>query len=70
MYLQGYQRCAFCFREDAAGSWEIAYLNHSMAYEAVRGNELFAISQGIRNFRKLKTADPALFTPQDKELMY
>lgn len=41
-----------------------------MAYEAVRENELFAISQGIRNFRKLKTADPDLFTPHDKELMY
>lgn len=70
MYLQGYQRCAFCFRKNAAGRWEITYLNHSMAYEAVRENELFAISQGIRNFRKLKTADPDLFTPHDKELMY
>ena len=70
MYLQAYQRCAFCFRKNQAGDWEIAYLNHSMAYEAVRENELFAISQGIRNFRKLKTADPNLFTPQDKELMY
>lgn len=70
MYLQAYQRCAFCFRKNQAGDWEIAYLNHSMAYEAVRENELFAISQGIRNFRKLKTADPVLFTPQDKELMY
>lgn len=63
MYLQAYQRCAFCFRKNQAGDWEIAYLNHSMAYEAVRENELFAISQGIRNFRKLKTADPNLFTP-------
>lgn len=48
MYLQAYQRCAFCFRKNQAGDWEIAYLNHSMAYEAVRENELFAISQGIR----------------------
>ena len=39
MYLQAYQRCAFCFRKNQAGDWEIAYLNHSMAYEAVRENE-------------------------------
>lgn len=70
MYLQGYQRCAFFFQKNQPGEWEIAYLNHSMAYEAVRDNELFAISQGIRNFRKLKTADPALFSQQDKEVLF
>ena len=70
MYLQAYQRCDFYFRRCQAVDWDTSYLNHSMAYEAIRENELFAISQGIRNFRTLKTADPNLFTPQDKELMY
>lgn len=44
MYLQAYQRCAFVFRKNSEGKWEIAYLNHSIAYEAVKDNELFAIS--------------------------
>lgn len=70
MYLQGYQRCAFCFRKNLEGQWEIAYLNHSMAYEALKDTELFAIGKGIRNFRRLKTADLALFTNRDKAVLY
>ena len=37
-------------------NWEIAYLNHSIAYEAVKDNELFAISKASEisgNFARL-----------------
>lgn len=64
MYLQAYQRCAFVFRKNSEGKWEIAYLNHSIAYEAVKDNELFAISKGIRNFRKLRTPVFLSFLPR------
>ena len=70
MYLQAYQRCAFVFRKNSEGKWEIAYLNHSIAYEAVKDNELFAISKGIRNFRKLRTPDISLFSSKDKDTLY
>ena len=49
---------------------KIAYLNHSIAYEAVKDNELFAISKGIRNFRKLRTPDISLFSSKDKDTLY
>lgn len=70
MYLQAYQRCAFVFRKNSEGKWEIAYLNHSIAYEAIKDNELFAISKGIRNFRKLRTPDISLFSSKDKDTLY
>lgn len=70
MYLQAYQRCAFVFRKNSEGKWEIAYLNHSIAYEAVKDNELLAISKGIRNFRKLRTPDISLFSSKDKDTLY
>ena len=70
LYLQAYQRCAFIFRKKADAAWEIVYVNHSIAYEALGEKELFALSKGLHNFHRLKSLDPAAFTPQDKSILF
>lgn len=79
VYLQEYQRCTFIFRrrqEDAgetevAGKlpWEIIYIHNSIAYRELQSHEMFAWTEGLRNYKRLHQPDISLLTLTDKAKM-
>ena len=76
VYLQEYQRCTFIFRrcqEDAEETekspWEIIYIHNSIAYRELQSHEMFAWTEGLRNYKRLHQPDISLLTLTDKAKM-
>ena len=76
IYLQEYQRCTFVFRrsqEEADESeklpWEIVYIHNSIAYRELQPHEMFAWTEGLRNYKRLHQPDISLLTLTDKAKM-
>lgn len=76
VYLQEYQRCTFIFcrcQEDAEETekspWEIVYIHNSIAYRELQSHEMFAWTEGLRNYKRLHQPDISLLTLTDKAKM-
>lgn len=76
VYLQEYQCCTFIFRrcqEDAEETekspWEIIYIHNSIAYRELQSHEMFAWTEGLRNYKRLHQPDISLLTLTDKAKM-
>lgn len=74
MYLHEYQRCVFIFRHNTQATndtgWELTYLHNSMAYNALKDNELFALTEGFQNYQRLHAQDLSQLSATDKNQLY
>ena len=76
VYLQEYQLCTFIFRRRSGKGpypgdvpWEIVYLHNSIAYRELQSHEMFAWTEGLRNYKRLHQPDISLLTLTDKVKM-
>lgn len=69
IYLQEYQRCSFIFRKtskEQGPEWEIVYIHNSIAYNELKDHELFAWTEGMRNYKRIHQPDNSLLSMTDK----